>query len=245
MGMNRNNTSLRARRAALGALAFGALGHASKAFAIGDFVAIRPGETQAPQVPAGEFSSASPPLSFSARQDPPVSLTNSVASSFRPGVGPSVPNWPKPGDVRQIWLKRPVTGEEVVARYCENGRLNMDEYLKACRLLRDVRANVTAYIDVEMLDLVFAMQKWLVMWGIDKPIIVQSGFRSQITNDRTEGAAKNSMHVHGRAIDIRMPGVGVSYLGRLASIFGVGGVGFYVSKNFVHADTGRIRYWRS
>lgn len=181
---------------------------------------------------------------FAEKRDPTVSSQNQ-RQALNPGRGPTIPNWPQPGETRQIWLQRPQSGEELIARYYQDGQLDMGEYLKVCRIMRDVRGGLAAYIDVEVLDLVFAMQKWLVSWGIDKPIIVQSGYRSPGTNANTEGAAKNSLHTRGRALDIRMPGVPVSYLGRLASILGAGGVGFYVSKNFVHTDTGQIRYWTS
>lgn len=182
--------------------------------------------------------------SFTLRKDP--SLTSQNRLQIRqPGQGPAIPHWPHPGETRQIWLQRPQAGEELVARYFDHGKLNMDEYLKVCRIMRDVRGKVAAYIDVEVLDLVFAIQKWLVAWGIDKPVIVQSGYRSLATNMNTEGAAKNSLHLQGQALDIRMPGVPTVYLGRLASIFQVGGVGFYVNQQFIHTDTGRVRYWGS
>ena len=182
--------------------------------------------------------------SFSNKSSPTMSSQNARQVAV-PGNGPSIQNWPTRGETRQIWLKRPQSGEEVVARYFHDGQIDMGEYLKVCRIMRDVRGGVSAYIDVEVLDLVFSMQKWLVSWGIDKPIIIQSGYRSPATNANTEGSAKNSLHMQGRALDIRMPGVSTDYLGRLASIFEVGGVGFYVSKSFVHTDTGKIRYWNS
>lgn len=162
----------------------------------------------------------------------------------RPGRGPAIPKWPEPNQTRQIWLKRPATGEVVVARYFENGRVQMPEYLRLCTLLRDVRAGVVAHIDIELFDLVFAMQGWLTSWGIDIPVNVTSGYRTRNTNNKLEGAARNSLHIQGRAMDVQMPGVPVEYLGRLASIFAVGGVGFYKSSHFNHIDTGNVRYWR-
>lgn len=161
-----------------------------------------------------------------------------------PGRGPAIPKWPEPNQTRQIWLRRPETGEVVVARYFENGRVVMKDYLAVCTILRDIRGGVIAHIDVELMDLVFAIQSWLVSWGIDKPLDVTSGFRSINTNNNTEGAARNSMHTKGRAIDGRMPGVPSEYFGRLASIFKAGGVGFYTGRNFTHMDVGDVRYWR-
>lgn len=162
---------------------------------------------------------------------------------MRPGVGPAIPKWPQPGQTRQIWLRRPVTNETVVARYFENGAVRMDDYLRACYILRDVRAKIVAHIDIELMDLIFAIQSWLTAWGIDIPMEIVSGYRSPKTNGSTEGAALNSMHLYGRAADISMKGIPPDYLGRLASLFQIGGVGFYRTKHLTHIDTGRVRYW--
>lgn len=161
----------------------------------------------------------------------------------RAASGPAIPRWPQPSQTRQIWLKRQQTGEMLVARYAEGGRIRMDEYVAICRLLRDTQAGVAAYIDLELLDLIFAIQSWLVAWNIDIPIIVTSGYRTPRTNAATEGAALNSMHVKGRAVDVHMPGVPARYLGQLATVFGAGGVGFYSARGFTHLDTGHVRYW--
>lgn len=161
-----------------------------------------------------------------------------------PSAGPAIPKWPGPSDTRQIWIKRQETGEVAVARYFENGRIRMQDYLACCHILRDVRANVVAYIDMELLDLIFAMQNWLVSWGIDVPMIINSGYRTDGTNDRLEGASRASEHKNGRATDNRMQGIPADYVRQLASIFSIGGVGYYAARNFTHLDTGKVRYWR-
>jgi uncharacterized protein YcbK (DUF882 family) len=51
------------------------------------------------------------------------------------------------------------------------------------------------------------------------------------------------MHMDGKAIDIRMPGVELTSLLKAAKVLKGGGVGFYGSSNFVHMDVGRVRYW--
>jgi uncharacterized protein YcbK (DUF882 family) len=159
------------------------------------------------------------------------------------GITPAVDLWPKRNDVRQIWIKRRTTGEQAVLRYYDGASVDMEVYRRACTIMRDVQANVVANIDIELFDLMFVMQKWLVSWGIDMPLIINSGYRTARTNGRLEGAAKNSMHLHGRAADITMQGIPSDYLGRLAAVFRKGGVGFYASNGFVHIDTGAVRYW--
>jgi len=159
-------------------------------------------------------------------------------------AGPAIPKWPKPDEIRQVWLKRQETGESVVARYYDGQNLIRDQYIACCTLLRDVQASSIVHMDLELLDLIFAMQKWLVEWNIDRPLIVHSGYRTPRTNSK-EGGKQNSMHLKARALDFSIEGVPAEYMGRLASIFGIGGVGFYIgNRGFTHVDTGSVRFWR-
>jgi uncharacterized protein YcbK (DUF882 family) len=76
---------------------------------------------------------------------------------------------------------------------------------------------------------------------------VISAYRSPKTNDmlraRSGGVAKNSQHLHGKAIDIRLTDVPIAELRRVAYDLQRGGVGYYETSNFVHLDTGRFRTW--
>jgi uncharacterized protein YcbK (DUF882 family) len=58
-----------------------------------------------------------------------------------------------------------------------------------------------------------------------------------------DGVAHNSLHMQGRAVDIRVPGHSVRQVGRAAASLKAGGVGLYPVSDFVHIDTGRIRFW--
>ena len=74
-----------------------------------------------------------------------------------------------------------------------------------------------------------------------------SGYRSEETNSLLRaagtGVAKHSLHIEGKAIDIRLPGYELKTLRHAAVDLRMGGVGYYPSSDFVHLDTGRIRYW--
>jgi uncharacterized protein YcbK (DUF882 family) len=107
-----------------------------------------------------------------------------------------------------------------------------------------VRGNQVVQIITRLLDLLCAIQAWVGAYGYNAPIEILSGYRSPYTNAHTEGAARNSMHMYGRAADIVLPGLPVEYLGRLAQRYSAGGVGFYQGSGFIHVDTGRIRTWR-
>ena len=55
--------------------------------------------------------------------------------------------------------------------------------------------------------------------------------------------AKRSLHMDGKAIDVRLPGVALADLRDAAIALKAGGVGFYPREDFVHIDTGRVRSW--
>ena len=83
------------------------------------------------------------------------------------------------------------------------------------------------------------------------PFHIISGYRSPKTNSmlRAEGGeatgvAKKSMHLEGKAIDLRIPGLSSEYLGKLFKWLAQGGVGIYTDAEFTHLDTGRVRSWR-
>jgi len=145
---------------------------------------------------------------------------------------------------REIWLARKVTGEQEKVCYWANGQMNVEGYIRACHLLRDTHVDSTVQMDMGLLNLLRAIQGWLVYYNINEPIIVNSAYRTKYTNDHTEGAVKDSFHIRGQAVDITIPGIPTKYLFQLAAAFSAGGLGFYPGKNFVHADTGRIRCWQ-
>ena len=73
------------------------------------------------------------------------------------------------------------------------------------------------------------------------------GFRSSKTNamlrSRTDGVARRSLHMRGKAIDVRLTDVSTKVLREAALDLRRGGVGYYPNSNFVHLDTGRFRSW--
>jgi uncharacterized protein YcbK (DUF882 family) len=111
-------------------------------------------------------------------------------------------------------------------------------------ILRDFRANETKPIDPHLLDLLFALRTRL---DTREPFHVISGYRSPVTNAmlhaHSEGVAPHSLHVEGKAIDIRVPGRELSTLRGAALNLRRGGVGYYPRSNFVHVDVGRVRFW--
>lgn len=167
------------------------------------------------------------------------SLIGNALAQSRPLVQEAF--WFKP---RVLKLYRPVLRKSVNAVYFQNNQVYMPGYIEICNALKDHRANKAVAMDIQLLNLLCAMQAWLGHYGYHEPIQVNSGYRTESSNSRLEGAARNSMHIQAKAVDIVFPGLPVSYIGQLAKHYQGGGVGFYFSSGFVHVDTGRIRTWR-
>ena len=136
------------------------------------------------------------------------------------------------------------TGERLRAEYWTNGAYNHDALQSINWFLRDYRNNTTHAIDPRLLDLVHVLHQ---MVRSAEPFHVISGYRSPATNamlhERSGAVAKHSMHLEGRAMDIRLPGLGLKYLQQAALSLKAGGVGYYPSDDFVHVDTGPVRRW--
>ena len=110
--------------------------------------------------------------------------------------------------------------------------------------LRDFRTDEVHTIDPSLLDLLHRLGGEL---HASEPFHVISGYRSPRTNltlrSHSAGVAKYSLHMEGKAIDIRLPGVRLSRLREAALDLKLGGVGYYPGSDFVHVDTGRVRAW--
>lgn len=145
---------------------------------------------------------------------------------------------------RSIVLRRGGAAERV--RYCTaTGSLDRDGYARACYLLRDVRANLLYPISPSLLDALCGIQRWGEYHGRSSIVNVLSGYRSPATNDLTEGAARNSMHLRGRAADVHFEGFSTRLLAAMAKIFNDdGGTGIYLDMNMVHVDRGAPRAWQ-
>lgn len=144
---------------------------------------------------------------------------------------------------RRLRLRRAQTGETLDEVYWADGAINMQGYLRICQLMRDTHNGKVVYMDPRLLDLMRAVQSYVEYYNYTSPLVINSGYRSPETNQRLEGAAKNSMHLHGKAVDFSMPGLPSEYMGLLASHYQGGGVGFYPDSGFTHMDTGNVRYW--
>jgi uncharacterized protein YcbK (DUF882 family) len=111
-------------------------------------------------------------------------------------------------------------------------------------VLRDHRTGAEHPVDPALLDLLVAVAS---ACGVAPAFEVISGYRSPVTNAalhaRSAGVSAHSLHMEGRAIDVRLPGCATARLRETALALRRGGVGYYPSLDFVHLDTGRVRRW--
>ena len=136
------------------------------------------------------------------------------------------------------------TGEKADLPYWIEGDYVPDSLAEINRVLRDHRTGQVAAIDTGLLDLLHRVNAAL---GASQPFQVISGYRSpasnQMLSNNSSGVATRSLHMQGKAIDIRLPGIPLADLRRAGLMLRGGGVGYYPGSNFVHLDVGRVRTW--
>jgi len=77
---------------------------------------------------------------------------------------------------------------------------------------------------------------------------IVSGYRSPKYNlmlrKKGHQVARESQHMQGAAVDFRIRGVETETLREFVRGLHLGGVGYYPRTRFIHADTGKVRYWQ-
>lgn len=145
---------------------------------------------------------------------------------------------------RKLSLYNTHTGESVNRVFWAEGQFVPDALQDINKVLRDHRNNAIAPIDPQLLLLLDQVNAKM---GSANTLHIISGYRSPesnaLLNETTTGVAKHSMHMDGKAIDIRMPGRNLAQLRKAAMSLRGGGVGYYPDSQFVHMDTGRLRSW--
>lgn len=147
-------------------------------------------------------------------------------------------------ETRELSFLHLHTGETLDVEYWRGGEYDSPSLKAVDHVLRDWRTNQVHTIDPELLDLLSALARET---GTREPFHVICGYRSPTTNEmlrqNSNGVASRSLHLDGKAIDIRLPDVPLKKLRDAAIGLKRGGVGYYPGSNFVHVDTGRVRTW--
>lgn len=147
---------------------------------------------------------------------------------------------------RRLRMRSIHTAERMDVTFHDGTALVPEALAEIDRFLRDPYTGEVHAIDPAVLDLA-----WSVALAAERPLgefEIVCGYRSPVTNARLHaaspgGVASNSLHLTGKAIDLRLRGLPTGGLRDVALGLGRGGVGFYPSQDFVHIDSGRRRAW--
>lgn len=146
--------------------------------------------------------------------------------------------------VQRLAFEHTHTGERVSLVYRLEGSYLPSSLRTLEHFLRDFRTGDQHPIDPQLLDILSSLSG---ITGSRAPFQVISAYRSPYTNamlrERGRGVARSSLHLEGRAIDIRLADVPLADLRDAARSLQAGGVGYYPGPDFVHVDTGRVRVW--
>jgi uncharacterized protein YcbK (DUF882 family) len=146
---------------------------------------------------------------------------------------------------RSLSLYNTHTGESLQSlTYWADGDYLSEALTDINFLLRDHRTDRVKPIDPKLFDLLHTLSNKL---NNHQPFQIISGYRSPESNRKlrqtSNGVAKKSFHLAGRAVDICLPGQNLSQLRRAALNLRAGGVGYYPKSGFIHVDTGPQRNW--
>lgn len=197
---------------------------------------------------AGVARAAEPDPQPDPRPDP-LTDPEAVPSSFSLSPVPTIPTPPGP---RRLTFRHLHTAEDLDVTYWRDGHYDWDGLAAVRKLLRDFRSGEEHPIDVRLLDILVTLR---AMTGSSEPFRIISAFRSPATNDmlRDQSAAVNggdsqvarkSLHMEGKAMDVRLNDVSLTGLRDAALRLGGGGVGYYPDSAFVHVDIGPVRTWQ-
>jgi uncharacterized protein YcbK (DUF882 family) len=146
---------------------------------------------------------------------------------------------------KRVSLHNLHTNEQLELEFFRGGSYVAESLSAIQVLMRDFRNGAQHPIDPKLMDYLYDVARNV---GADPVFSVISGYRSPQTNEQlrehSAGVARHSLHLEGRAIDVRLAGVGCTDLAARALAMSRGGVGYYQKSDFVHLDTGAFRTWK-
>jgi len=147
-------------------------------------------------------------------------------------------------DTRRLSFFHTHTSAELSVTYYADGKYVAAAISELNHFLADFRTGDEIEMDPAVFDLLFDIQQ---RSGSSGAYQVISAYRSPATNEmlrgRSGGVARNSQHLLGKAIDVRLTDLDTATLRDVALSLERGGVGHYSESDFVHVDTGPVRRW--
>jgi uncharacterized protein YcbK (DUF882 family) len=160
------------------------------------------------------------------------------------GVGTAAAEAPAVEE-RSLTLYNTHTRQTVSVVFKRGEDYDADALAKLREITFDQRSGESHEMDVRLFEQLHALA---AACGVPAEFEIISGYRSPASNAKMaaregSGVAKKSLHMQGRAIDVRLRQCPTTKLRDLALEAKQGGVGYYERSDFVHVDTGSFRTW--
>ncbi len=201
---------------------------------------------------AGGLAALTATTSASAQDAPAASVDpeDAPAPDGFASLSPT-PLTPPPPGPRHLKFRHLHTEKNLEVVYWDGGKYVWDALQAVNQHLSDFRSLEVHPIDVRLLDILFTLQS---LTGSKEPYRIVSAFRSAATNtmlsdqsavtNGTSQVATKSLHMEGKAIDMRLNDVSLTGLRDAALALKGGGVGYYPDSGFIHVDIGSVRTWQ-
>ncbi len=158
---------------------------------------------------------------------------------------PSIAQASYPDEPRVLAMNNLHTGETLESRYFNGYGYVRSELKRLNHICRDFRRNEVYPMDRSLFDQISRIQTLI---GCEAEVQIISGYRSPATNEMlrngSNGVAKKSYHMLGKAFDFRLDGINLKTVHEAALSLKAGGVGYYPRSGFVHIDSGPVRRWQ-
>ncbi|MBD0275602.1 MAG: DUF882 domain-containing protein, partial [Acetobacteraceae bacterium] len=107
-------------------------------------------------------------------------------------------------------------------------------------VLADSRTGAVKPFDARAIDVLWEVAQKTGVAACE--FLIFSGYRTPETNALVDGAG-DSQHLRAAALDIHVPAERMEGFADAALRLGLGGVGIYAQRGFVHLDSGPVRRW--
>lgn len=137
--------------------------------------------------------------------------------------------------------------KEKISIFYQNEKLYPNQEKKISKFLRDWRKNESVLHETKLFNNLYKILKKTN--NLNKKIDVICGYRNSKTNKQLQKRSKNkevaekSHHTLGKAIDFSIRKTNMKKVFNQIKRMKLGGVGYYTKNNFIHIDTGRVRFW--
>ena len=174
------------------------------------------------------FLGAVAPVAFAAAANAAPAATRRAA-----------PRRPAGPQARRLRVRHAHTGALFSGSY-HNGRTHdLIAMSDLSLVLADSRTGAVHPFDPHAIDVLWEVTQKA---GATGELLIFSGYRTPETNALVDGAG-DSQHLRAAAVDVHVPAERMEGFRDTALRLGLGGVGIYAGRGFVHLDSGPVRRW--